>query len=929
VTYTTTTDANGNYLFQGLPVNNIGGDNYSVTVVPPAQFTTPTFDLDGIVTPGAANFLLAPSQNRTDADFGYRGSITAGLGNRVFEDLNANGIQDAGEPGIDGVTVTLYDAAGTNVLATTVTAGGGLYSFLGLTPGNYQVQFGNSAAAVTYTRTPSNLGADDNVDSDASTATGFSGPQTVSAGVVNNSVDAGLFLPITVGDRVWYDVNGDGVQDAGEPGIPGATVTLVGAGPDGVFGNADDIAYAPVVTGANGIWTVPNVTPGSVRATVSNLPNGLTAPTFDLDGTGTPNSATLPTVSGTARTDVDFGVRGVGSIGNRVWADVNADGIDTSEPGYSGVTVNATWAGINGILGDADDVNYTTVTDGSGNYSLPNLPLGTYRVSIDPTTLPPNLQPTYDLDSGLIAPDNTTAITLTAGVPNRTDADFGYNGFNFLGDRIWTDFDGDGVQDPGEPGIPNVTVSATWAGPDGDLATIGDNVTVTDVTDVNGNYSFQNLPPGPYRVDVTAGLPAGVTNTGDPDNVRDGQFTLNLGANDIIANVDFGYQGNSSISGFVYRDFSVDGVRNPTGPNPETGIAGVTVTLTGTDITGTPVTRTAVTAVDGSYSFGGLLAGTYRVTETQPPPVTVPGGFYDGLDTVGTIAGTPTGNAPVKNALAVSLGTGQNGVEYNFGENPPADPFGFVYVDLNNNGIREAGEPGIAGVRIDISGVAFAGTPLERPVTAADVPGGLTRFTDANGFWEFPIVPPGVYTFQEWQPAGFLDGREENADPNGPNTVIVGNDIFANVVLSPFPIRGPFNFGEIANNGSIAGNVYADTNRTGIRESFETGIGGVLVLLTGRDIAGNPVSLQTFTDGFGRYSFNNLRPGTYTVQEWQPAGWIDGFDTIGSVGGTSGNDNHTLVLGANQQAVNYNFGEFGLAPTAVTKRNYLASSRRR
>ena len=258
----------------------------------------------------------------------------------------------------------------------------------------------------------------------------------------------------------------------------------------------------------------------------------------------------------------------------------------------------------------------------------------------------------------------------------------------------------------------------------------------------------------------------------------------------------------TSLSGFVYRDYSVDGIRQPTGTNPETGIAGVTVTLSGNTNTG-PVTLVTQTAADGSYSFTGLTSGSYTITEIQPPSVFVAGqaGYYDGLDTLGTVnrvlRGT-AGGAVSNDVLLVTLGIGESGINYNFGENPPADPFGFVYVDENQNGVRDPGEPGIPGVAVTVSGTAFAGTPLAHPLTGADIPGGqLTTFTDASGQWRFPVLPPGVYSFVETQPAGYRDGGEQNGDPNPPFTVVVGNDRFDNVDLAPFPVRGPLNFGEI------------------------------------------------------------------------------------------------------------------------------------
>ena len=64
----------------------------------------------------------------------------ASIGDFVWEDLDADGIQDAGEPGIENVTVELKDTDG-NVLATTTTDAAGNYLFADLDPGEYKVEF--------------------------------------------------------------------------------------------------------------------------------------------------------------------------------------------------------------------------------------------------------------------------------------------------------------------------------------------------------------------------------------------------------------------------------------------------------------------------------------------------------------------------------------------------------------------------------------------------------------------------------------------------------------------------------------------------------------------------------------------------------------------------------------------------------------------
>ena len=201
-----------------------------------------------------------------------------------------------------------------------------------------------------------------------------SGSDGEGAGLNNYAVSATEKLG-SVGDKVWFDVNGNGVQDAGEPGIASAPVSLRWAGPDGIFGNGDDslISTTTDASGGYSFNALPIDSPGQFRVTVdtSGAPfttYGLTAETYDKDGIGTANQSTFSLVSATPNPrDQDFGYRGAGSIGDLVWHDQNSNGIkDAAEQGIPNVTVTLTWYGFDGVSGGGDDITYTTTTDSSG-----------------------------------------------------------------------------------------------------------------------------------------------------------------------------------------------------------------------------------------------------------------------------------------------------------------------------------------------------------------------------------------------------------------------------------------------------------------------------------------------------------------------------------------------------------------------------------
>jgi hypothetical protein len=106
------------------------------------------------------------------------------IGNFVWSDLNGNGLQDAGEPGINGVAVKLFKCDNTQAASTTTT-GGGLYQFSNLAPGCYYVKFTTPSG---FTASLANVGANDSVDSDGTTT----GQYTLASGDNNTTVDAGF-----------------------------------------------------------------------------------------------------------------------------------------------------------------------------------------------------------------------------------------------------------------------------------------------------------------------------------------------------------------------------------------------------------------------------------------------------------------------------------------------------------------------------------------------------------------------------------------------------------------------------------------------------------------------------------------------------------------------------------------------------------------
>jgi len=151
------------------------------------EFSEWTVDLTGSENP---QYLEMSCSKQVTANF-LPLSTLASIGNFVWQDRNANGIQETGEPGINGVIVNLYDSAD-NLIEATVTSVVGFYSFTNLEPGSYYLEFIEYSGG--YVFSPINQGNSDQVDSDVY-LTGRTDIITLNNGETDWSWDAGMYKP--------------------------------------------------------------------------------------------------------------------------------------------------------------------------------------------------------------------------------------------------------------------------------------------------------------------------------------------------------------------------------------------------------------------------------------------------------------------------------------------------------------------------------------------------------------------------------------------------------------------------------------------------------------------------------------------------------------------------------------------------------------
>lgn len=889
---TTTTDANGNYLFGGLDASA----SYNVVVDNSGILNGLTnFDDPDTVGSGDHTSLIDLSSTGPadlDQDFGYNGGANS-ISGLVWEDPDANGTRAGSETTrFDGVTVSLTDSDG-NVVATTTTAVDGSYSFSNLPDGDFTVEVTDTDNVLDGHW--HSLGTDSAPD-----------PTTVTlnSGNTSETLDFGYYIdPATVGDLVWLDLDADGIQDGGEPGLPGVVVTMTVDYPNGAT------VTATTITGTDGSYSFDALVDEDYAASgtaggglpvitiTAQAPAGFISSPIGAGGNDTDDSDNPVTgevaeaVQGADDPSNDFGFYQGATIGNRIWLDENSDGVqDAGESGLAGIVVELLDGGGSPILDGG--VPVTATTDVDGGYIFTGLVPGNYQVRVAPASVPTELDAyTYDPQGSV---DGIAAVTVASGDEIMT-LDFGLNYSSqtetdtppqgtkgAIGDRVWNDADGDGVQDPNEAGIGGVTVEL-FSDPNGDG--VYDFSEGTRVTAPDGSYIFADIDHGAYVVEVSI-PPVGWTQTGDPDGTLDGATTnpIVLGPGDVFLGADFGYDlpGGADIGDTIYLDTNANGALD----GGEPGIAGVTVSLL--DAAG-KVIATDTTDSNGKYLFPGVPSGAgadYTVVVTDTDNV------------LGELvqSGDPDGVKDAKSSID-DLDAGGN-LDQDFGYLPAGHGPGegiigdLVFLDIDGSGSPDAGE-GLEGVTVILKN--SGGTVI------------ATTTTSENGGYTFGgLDPNGTYTV-EIDPTTLPAGVSNTVDPDAPGA----GDNSSTVDLSTTGgVNLTRDFGYEGSN-DISGTVWEDTDAEGDLDETGTGFGGVTVALIDSD---GDIIATTTTLPDGSYAFDNLPDGTFTVDVTDEAGVLTGY--WHSLGTDSDPDPTDVTVGPGNTSGSADFGYYR-APASI------------
>ncbi|NBB18706.1 DUF11 domain-containing protein, partial [Runella sp. CRIBMP] len=445
----------------GAPITGVPSDSSSVSG-------------DTLIIKGTGRFAFSAQVNTCPATGCCEIIVIPGplgsIGDFVWKDVNDNGIQDSGEPGVNQVLVRLFQKDDLGVFVqtdSTLTAGAGSnagkYLFSNLYPGEYKVQFVSTTLPTGCLLSSKQDVGSDSLDSDAHPTTGFSQVVTINpemGGLLkdNPTIDAGLYSPLgSIGDFVWKDTDNDGIQDAGEAGINNVLVRLY-KNVSNVFVQVDSMyTTANPVGSAPGWYTFEGLSLGEYKIQIvkSSLPNGcVLSDSTNKGGDDTKDSDFDPTTGFSQVVSIDPTKSGLnknnptidgalysplGSIGDFVWKDLNDNGQqDVAEPGVKNVRV-ILWTSSGTTPITAID---TTFTDVNGYYSFTNLVGGTYQVQFDTQSLPDTCQLSLNQNVGSDVTDSDAnpISGLTAAIvidPTKS----GINKDNLTVDAALTTFD--------------------------------------------------------------------------------------------------------------------------------------------------------------------------------------------------------------------------------------------------------------------------------------------------------------------------------------------------------------------------------------------------------------------------------------------------------------------------------------------------------
>lgn len=753
----------------------------------------------------------------------------------VYDDLDSNGVKSHGENGVSGWTVYLdldnsgtlnNDAVGTPE-PSAVTNVDGDFVIGHLIPGTYRV-----SEVVQNDWTPTALVS-----------------QYVS--VVKDKDTKVDFFNFSGGDiigTVWSDLNGDGLRAIDpltggftDPGLSSWTVFL-----DLNKNKSVDPGEPSTLTDANGSYSFFNLPEGDYEVTEIQPAGWDVSPTFDIKQTAA--------VVARQQVTQDFANYSLvnGSIQGTIWNDLNADGVRAADPATGEFTDPALsdWTVFLDLNGNRvpDAGELSTVTDANGYYAFISLPAGDYEVT---EVLPAgwDVSPTFD-------PRQTVAVSGGAASTASDFANFTVLNGSIRG-TVWNDLNRDGIRNAdlagtfSDPGLQNWQVFLDLNR--NKLADVGEP---TALTDVSGNYAFTNLQVGDYEVQEI--LPARWETTVAYDNTQtvsvfSGMETL---ARD-FANFNLTTATAGSVSGTVWNDLNGNGIRETsagTGAYSDPGLANwlVFVDLDANGILDVTDPQ-ATTAADGTYTISGIVPGTVTIIEVA----------QSGWRATSPIGGTHT--------LALKNGEIATGLDFGNYTLQEAVISGIVFADTSKDGVRSAGERGLAGLTVYLDLNENGALDASEPQTTTSGDLFFTPAVDEAGTYSFTHLVAGTYTVRSILPETL------SATPLG--------ELSHTVTLTTAEQQLGVNTAAVFRPNEIRGVKFDDVNGNHVRDAGEPAVSGATIFVDlNRNNNQDPGEPTTNTGVDGSYEFGNLTPGAYIVREVVDLGYSPTYpNTIGGI----------------------------------------------